>query len=299
MSFRTFDQGLRFLPEDADLLELRLQFLLGDGSPDATERVVEFARDVLERRPPLPTRAVLLRVLALGLAELGRLDESAAEIVVLGGLPGAAPWPISQLWALHARQAAFLGRDSRADESLDLSLARGSSGVELLYRSDLQPDPSRPAPPQRAATRALLQRAAQRHPRHVDLALALARDEVHQGRLAEGLLRIEQLPAPIPPRLQGQVVSDRSLVLAGLGRLGEGVEVLLAHLDGQPVDLDALSALVGLHVLHGVPVKLRYRQELIPYGPFLSLGAIVALLATEDIVAAYDALALRLAEVLA
>lgn len=252
-SVALLEEALTFLPDHPDILSILLSRLLGEGPERDAERAVALAREGLARMPSRVSAGLFIETLAVGLLELGRLDEARHAILRLGGLMAVPPSLAGRMWALHARASAARGLTESADASFDLSLARGVDGLWTLYYGDLAPDPRQDAPPERAATRQLLERATARHPRHVDLALVLAADLAHQGRFEESELSLATLPEPAPPRLQGRITSTRAEVAIARGRLGDGVDILLAALDERPTDLDVLAALVFVQQFHAVP----------------------------------------------
>lgn len=253
-SLALLEEGLGFVPDSPDLLSVLFSRLVGDTRLRDPEHAVTLARQALARMPSLGMRHLLHEVLAVALIELGRHEEAETAIVRLGGLPGASPWSLSRLWALQARSWATLGRNAEADAAFDKSLDRGQVGLWALYSMDIAPDPRQPTPPpERAASRQLVTRALQRHARHVDLSVVSALDQAHQGNFAEAELRLAELPQPLPERMQGRVVSLRAEVVIAQDRIGEGIDILLAHLDGHPTDLDALQTLAGVNAVHGAP----------------------------------------------
>lgn len=248
------ERGLEFSPGHPDLLFLRLQLLSQDQPPQLLEQ--EFQRALADLPSP-GLEASLRQRLALVLLAQQRLDEAQAEIIRLGGVLAVPDGTVSELWAQCAVTQAWLGDPDGADASLDRSLARSPAGAQVLGGAVGM------ALPTQAATRGVLRRARERHPRHADLALAHVQDLLAEDDLDGAEALMASLPEPMPARLGG----PRAVLGAELPRLrgqpAEAAAVLMARLDEVLDDRLVLEHLIGLHRETGEPSRDALRNRLI------------------------------------
>jgi tetratricopeptide (TPR) repeat protein len=195
---------------------------------------------------------------ALVAAALAANDTTAAEAeaVRLGGVQGVPAEILADAWARIAATLDFLGQPERADQAFERSLDLGPGGLRALREVSAR------TPERQAACEALMSRARQRHPDHPDLALQRVASALLAQDAAEAEQALEQMPAPLPERLERDVELVRARVDLLAGRTGPALDVVRARLDDNPADVEALVTLIECWRLRQVPSAQEMRLRL-------------------------------------
>jgi tetratricopeptide (TPR) repeat protein len=231
------ERGLKFHPSDANLLRAQVDL---QGQVNGPRAQVDAAHQVLRSGRPAALEAELRMLAVDGELRLDNPEAAAVEAIRLGATAGADPALISVSWARIALTQEFLGKTAEADESLDRSLDKGAAGMGFL------PLETRRAPERIAAARSLVARAAERHPRHPDIAFYLAVDLLLQGNLDDAEDALDSLPAPLPWRLRSSETALRARIRLQQGRVDEALEMLGGWMDRYPRDTTAVAVLLEI-----------------------------------------------------
>ncbi len=247
------ERGLAYLPGQPDLSVARLALL---ATLDRRDEQVAAARRALAAAPAPELEAELRWYLVDAALAAGRREEAALQARALGGVSRVAPPLVAGAWAQIALESEFAGAAEDADEAFDASLAWGPAGLSALREAvALAPDRS-------AAQRALVERAALRQPDHADLIIARAVDALMLADHAEAERRLQELPEPLPERLEQDAQLVRARIALSAGRHADCLRVVRERLDAHAADPAALVLLLELRRVAGLPDAAEARERL-------------------------------------
>ncbi len=238
------ERGLSFLPDQPDLIWVRVSLLAHQGRRDEQ---IAAAQAALSRDVPAGLAVELRQFLVDGRLAKDDPEAAAAEVRRLGGVSNVPADVVAAAWAAVAVSFEFLGRAVDADAAMDASLDLGPRGVTTLREITAL------APEREAACRLLAERAAARHSGHADLEQFLVVDRMLARDLPGAEARLAAMTQPLPLRLLPSTEALRARLDILQGRVAEGLALLRARLDGSPGDPAALAVLVECRELHGVP----------------------------------------------
>jgi len=238
------DRGREFLPNDPNLLVVRLSLL---AQLERRPEQIAAASAALAQDRPNDVRAELLWFLLDGLIAQGRADQAESAALRIGCLWGVSAEMTSAAWARIALAHELAGRPEAADAAMRASLDLGPQGLDVLRRDSVA------IPERKAAANALVQRAAERQPDHPDLQLFLLVDRMAAGDFAGSEAALRALPEPLPERLIPEHAALMARVLLLQGHIEEGLAQLRERLDEEPGDPYALGVLLEAFHVRGVP----------------------------------------------
>jgi tetratricopeptide (TPR) repeat protein len=231
------DRGLEFHPADPHLRRAHVQ-LVGEASGPQAQ--IDAAQEALGTGRAAGLEVELRMFTVEGHLRLDDPMQAAEETLRLGAVRGVDPALVSLNWARIAVTHEFLGQSDEADGAIDRSIDMGPAGVNSLTIETQR------APERIAAVRNLAQRAAQRHPRNPDLALFLTVDLLLQGDTEAAEQALEDLPGPLPWRLQSATTVLLARIRLEQERVDEALGLIGDWLDRYPRDTTAVHVLLEI-----------------------------------------------------